>query len=195
MAHADVVRLARAMLLGGLMVAAPGHATDGVHACIDRISARFAIEPLPLELLLEVEGGAVGSVRRNGDGSEDLGPMQVNTVHLPMFAALGISREDLRDNRDCRNVLAATLLYLRHLRDSGGDAARAIARYHSKTPRHALRYLLRVQGVIERRRAANGRMRSRRTDAIPAPDRSDHGRVRQDPAAGHGDGHRDQGEQ
>ena len=159
MARGEGIRSLFAALSLALLLIPATHciAGDEVARCIDRVSATFGIDALPLELLREVEGGQAGTVRRNRDGSEDLGPMQVNSVHLPMLAAFGITREDLRDNRGCRNVLAATLLYLRHLRASRGDPARAIARYHSATPRHARRYLMRIQAAIQRRQGMASR--------------------------------------
>ncbi|MBK8284905.1 MAG: hypothetical protein IPK97_08405 [Ahniella sp.] len=89
--------------------------------------------------------------------------MQVNSIHLAEFSTLGISREDLRDNRGCRNVFVAVVLYLRHLKASNGNPARAIARYHSKTPEHAARYLGRAAGIIQQRSQAEARPESGRT--------------------------------
>lgn len=146
------------LALVSIAVSAGGSAMDtalgelSVTDCVRVVSRQFDIDPLPIELLLEVEGGRVGTVRRNDNGSEDLGPMQINSIHLPDVALIGISRNDVRDNRRCRNVFAGVLLYVRHLDAAGGNPARALARYHSKTPRHALRYLGLIAGAIERRR-------------------------------------------
>lgn len=122
-----------------------------VPQCIELVSAQLQTDPLPVHLLHEVEGGWEGAVRANTNGSEDLGPMQVNSIHLPEFAALGISREDVRDNRGCRNVFVAVSLYLRHLTESEGNVAMAIARYHSKSAVHASAYLSRIAKIIGQR--------------------------------------------
>lgn len=122
-----------------------------VGRCIDLVSAQFQIDPLPIHLLFEVEGGWAGAVRKNANGSEDLGPMQVNSIHLSEFAALGITREEIRDNTGCRNVFVAISLYLRHLQAADGNVAMAIARYHSKSATHASVYLGRIARIIERR--------------------------------------------
>jgi len=146
------------LALVSVAVSARGSAMDAARGelsvtdCVRVVSRQFDIDPLPIELLLDVEGGRVGTVRRNDNGSEDLGPMQINSIHLPELALIGISRDDIRDNRRCRNVFAGVLLYVRHLNAAGGNPARALARYHSKTPQHALRYLGLITRAIDRRR-------------------------------------------
>ena len=146
-----------AMLAMSTSVASASDRPLPTQRCIELISRQFGIDPLPIELLAELEGGWPGAVRRNDNGTEDLGPMQVNSIHLAEFAALGISHEDLRDNRGCRNVFVAVVLYLRHLKDSNGNPAQAIARYHSKTPEHAAKYLGRAAKIIRQRSRADAR--------------------------------------
>lgn len=125
-----------------------------VEACIVEAAQAFAIDALPLRVLQRTEAGRVGLAQPNDDGSVDLGPMQVNSVHLAEFARFGIGYDDLRDNRGCANVLAAAYLFKRHLVAEHGDVAMAMADYHSRNPRHALRYLERVQQAIAAERQA-----------------------------------------
>ncbi|AVP99331.1 hypothetical protein C7S18_20105 [Ahniella affigens] len=139
------------MLMVSMVAVADTRQQLPVAQCIDLVSRQFQVDPLPIHLLREVEGGWEGAVRQNANGSEDLGPMQVNSIHLPEFAALGITREEIRDNTGCRNVFVAISLYLRHLQAANGNVAMAIARYHSKSAAHASVYLGRIARIIERR--------------------------------------------
>ncbi|AVQ00268.1 transglycosylase (plasmid) [Ahniella affigens] len=125
-----------------------------VDQCIVVVASMYEIDPLPIYLLRDVEGGWEGAVRKNDNGTEDLGPMQVNSIHLAEFGRYGISREDIRDNVACRNVFVAVSLYIRHLRASDGNAAKAIARYHSKSPAYASVYLRKIAAAIARRKQA-----------------------------------------
>lgn len=125
-------------------------AEDPARECIAGAARAFGVDETVLSLLREVEGGWPGAEVRNTNGSHDLGVMQVNTIHLRYFAQFGVTREDLRDSA-CINVYAGTHLYARHLQETGGDVPRAMAAYHSKTPRFAARYLERIQAVIARR--------------------------------------------
>lgn len=126
-----------------------------VDQCIGVVANMYQIDPLPIYLLRDVEGGWEGAVRKNDNGTEDLGPMQVNSIHLAEFARYGISREDIRDNVGCRNVFVAVSLYVRHLHASEGNAAKAIARYHSKSPAYASVYLRKIANAIARRKQGN----------------------------------------
>lgn len=152
--HPVMTRLAGMFLM--LLLVVPGFVEASgrkqltVHQCIDLVAAQYETDPLPIRLLLDVEGGWEGAVRQNTNGTEDLGPLQINSIHLPEFAALGITREEIRDNTGCRNVFVGVTLYMRHLRATG-NPAQAIARYHSKTPQHAAKYLTHVANAIERR--------------------------------------------
>lgn len=147
------------LLLAVLGSASPAGAAEGaltrgavadVHGCIRVAAKAFGIEPLPLEVLLKVEAGALGMASPNKDGSRDLGPMQINTVHLETFAKFGITYEDLRDNVGCKNVWAGAYLYALEYRRLHGDVALAIAYYHSRTPERVQIYLDMVRQVIDR---------------------------------------------
>lgn len=89
------------------------------------------------------EGGWVGAEVKNGDGSVDLGPMQVNSWWVPRIARLiGRSQPQvkswLRDD-PCFNIDAARWIFL-----SGLAATRdywdAIGVYHSPTASRQHRY-------------------------------------------------------
>lgn len=119
--------------------------------CVESAAAAFDIEPYAMYLILDVEGGTVGKVSENSNGTYDIGPAQVNSSHLRTFAAHGITEEAIRDDR-CVNILAGAWLY-KDARDRAPNVAKAIALYHSPTPKYQRRYLERVYEAIERRQA------------------------------------------
>ena len=129
------------LLLALAAAALPQHAVatqpDSVQCANDAV-ARMGVPPIVVAGIMQVEGGKLGMESPNSNGSFDLGPMQINTIHLKEFANYGISRAMLRDDL-CVNVAAAAFMLRRHYQTTG-DWATAITRYHSKTPVHAARY-------------------------------------------------------
>ena len=74
---------------------------DAAHSSGMPAAALFAI--------LATEGGKTGEALSNKNGTWDMGPFQVNTVHLNELAAMGISPDAvLRDGR----VNALSLIHI-----------------------------------------------------------------------------------
>jgi len=123
-------------------------------ACMALVAQAYALPPRVLPAIQTVEGGSPGIIHRNTDGSDDLGPMQVNTLWLPVLArAAGLPAEEVRDRlltRPCFNVAAAGLILRTYLDETRGNLLRAIGDYHSHTPMLNLRY----QGQVLRSAAA-----------------------------------------
>jgi len=109
--------------------------------CVMEAARYHSVPFAALLAIMDVEGGRVGESSQNTNGSEDLGPMQVNTIWLPRLARYGISRELVRDN-GCVNVAVAAWILREHLKEATLWAA--IGAYHSRTPRLAQKYQLRV---------------------------------------------------
>lgn len=104
------------------------------------VAALFAI--------LATEGGKTGEALSNKNGTWDLGPFQVNTVHLKDLAAMGISPDAvLRDGRV--NAHAAAWLLRKEYRRTG-NLWQAIGAYHSRTPHRRDAYIRRVKSNLER---------------------------------------------
>lgn len=141
------------LLLTLALAATPADTEADVAACISQAATAFQVDPMALELIREVEGGQPGSASRNDNGSVDLGVMQVNSWWLPRLKALGITRDELQ-NDTCINVSVAAWIYVQEFAQSG-DMARAVAAYHSPTPRHQARYLRLVERAIDRRIAVS----------------------------------------
>lgn len=122
-----------------------------VRHCVQHAAQVFGIHQLPLYLILDVEGGTLGKVSANTNGTYDIGPAQINSWWLPTLAKAGISEDALRNDL-CTNVLASGWIYAQALRQTG-NMAKAIALYHSPTPKHQYRYLGMIDSAINRRLA------------------------------------------
>lgn len=107
-------------------------------ACIATVAALDGLPPRALAAIAAVEGGRPGQVVGNRDGSEDLGPMQVNSRWLPAVAAAiggttAQARARLLDD-SCFNVSAGGAILRTYLGETRGDLLQAVGNYHSHTP-------------------------------------------------------------
>lgn len=117
--------------------------------CITVAAMAFGHSEQAMRALLKVEGGAVGQVSLNKDGSSDIGPFQINDRHLPMFERILHSDRDstlarLRDD-GCFNALAAGYLLRLKTERAGGDSWNGLGLYHSATPDKMREYQLRLE--------------------------------------------------
>lgn len=113
--------------------------TSPTPACFAVVSRHFGFPPLVLPAIWANEGGAPGQIVPDTNGTADYGPMQINSVWLPMLRRLGITGPMLADN-GCLNVaVAGGILATERLR-AGGNLWRAIGWYHSTTPSLAHAY-------------------------------------------------------
>ncbi|MBS0561863.1 MAG: lytic transglycosylase domain-containing protein [Proteobacteria bacterium] len=117
-------------------------------ACMAFVASVNHLPPRVLPSIQAVEGGAVGTVHRNTDGSDDLGVMQINTRWLPALATyFGMSQEAVRANlihAPCFNIAAAGAVLRYYLNEAKGDLMLAIGYYHSHTMPLNLDYRARV---------------------------------------------------
>jgi hypothetical protein len=126
-------------------------------ACFLHAASLQAIPPSLLLAIWRVEGGLPGTVSRNGNGTTDLGVMQVNSVHLPRLAALYGRQETevearLRDD-GCFNVQIAAFELARRIEARGGDVWAGVGDYHSSTPEFHWRYRHKVRDALRTLRA------------------------------------------
>jgi hypothetical protein len=115
-------------------------------ACVLTASQVQEVHPLAIVTILKVEGGKVGSVSRNKDGSVDIGPMQINSkAWLPQIANMHFGGNQaaafyaLRDN-GCYNVHIGSWILRQSINECGGDVFEGIGCYHSHTPKHKEKY-------------------------------------------------------
>lgn len=119
-------------------------------ACVLDAARVNGMPPAALFGVLATEGGKTGEALSNKNGTWDMGPFQVNTVHLNELAAMGISPDAvLRDGRV--NAYAAAWLLRKEYRRTG-DLWQAIGAYHSRTPQRRDAYIRRVKSNLERLR-------------------------------------------
>lgn len=119
--------------------------------CVAQAAQALGVQPTALFLILEVEGGTLGRVSQNTNGTYDIGPAQINSIWLPTLAKQGIN-EDQLTNDLCINILASAWIYSKGRRRAD-SVTEAIALYHSPTPVYQKRYLKRIGEAVERRLA------------------------------------------
>ena len=120
--------------------------------CLLMASQTYNVPPAVMLGIMRVEGGRVGqAVGPNQNGTYDLGPMQINTMHMTKLAqywkvsqttALRMVKDDA-----CINVNVAAWILRQRLNESG-NLTLAIAHYHSKTPRFGYVYARKVIGAM-----------------------------------------------
>ncbi len=132
-----------------------------LRGCV-RVAARVnGVPPAVLLMLLQVEGGRLGEVSGNRNGTVDIGPFQVNEIWLPAVAQhWGMTVEDafpiLRDNF-CGNADAAAWVLRGALADAHGDFWEGVGRYHSARSDLKAAYLRRVLAAARRLRTGQPR--------------------------------------
>lgn len=118
--------------------------------CIDFNAQHFGIPTIALEAIRRVENGQVCTISMNSNDTADLGPMQINTIHLP-----DIQRHypdiDFTDVacKPCLNITIGSWILSQRVKEVKGDIWLAVGNYHSKTPHIRLRYLSKIESAVE----------------------------------------------
>jgi hypothetical protein len=143
-----------AILALACAAALPPHAwADGgertpVLGCIESAASVYRLPPAVIVILLSVEGGSLGHISQNTNGTADIGPMQVNTIWIPIVARHWQATADeaylaLRDNF-CANVEAGTWILRQAIDSAHGDFWSGVGFYHSHDPGFKADYLRRI---------------------------------------------------
>lgn len=107
-------------------------------ACMALVATWNRLPPRVLPSIQVVEGGRIGLVHPNGDGSQDLGVMQINTRWVaPLARYTGQPEAVIRDRLlgdACFNIAAAGAIMAAYFNEEHGDLMRAVGDYHSHTP-------------------------------------------------------------
>ena len=128
-------------LVFGLAVGSPAH------ACWEEIGNRYNINPYLLAAIAKTESNfKANAVRRNKNGTRDIGVMQINSLWLPELAKYGISEDHLFD--PCVNIAVGAWI-LRQRQASYGNTWEAVGTYHSKTPDFKWNYAGKVYGNLK----------------------------------------------
>ncbi|GBQ46958.1 lytic transglycosylase domain-containing protein [Komagataeibacter europaeus] len=115
------------------------------------MAATAAIYGFPANILPSihsVEGGKVGTIAHNKNGTDDLGFMQVNSSWLPaLVEGTGLPASTLRTRLiqdPCFNIAMAGSILDLYRQEAHGDVWRAVGFYHSHTPPLGLGYQAQV---------------------------------------------------
>nr|WP_294916971.1 lytic transglycosylase domain-containing protein [uncultured Neokomagataea sp.] len=107
-------------------------------ACMLAAALRYHIPERVLPAIWEVEHGHAGSIHPNGDGSFDMGLMQINSLWVKPLAQIvnmtptQTAARLVSDN--CFNLAASALILRSFLNETHGNLMQAIGDYHSHTP-------------------------------------------------------------
>ncbi len=128
-----------------------------IKGCLEAASRAYSVPPAILVILLNVEGGSLGAVSQNTNGTVDIGPMQVNQIWVPQVAAHWSTTKErayyaLRDNF-CANLEAGAWILRQGLDEAHGDFWEGVGYYHSHDPDHKQTYLRSVLQQVLRLRS------------------------------------------
>ncbi len=140
--------LAAAALVCGIGQARADDNASVIRGCIQAAAHSYRVPPAILVVLLDVEGGTLGAVSPNANGTVDIGPMQVNQIWLPQVAAHWGTTEHtaflcLRDSF-CANIEAGAWILRQGLDEANGRFWEGVGYYHSHDPEHKRIYLYSV---------------------------------------------------
>ncbi len=123
-------------------------------SCMLVVAHLYALPPSALPAIQAVEGGAVGVVHHNRNGTDDLGPMQVNTFWImPLARASGLSPVAVWSRLigdPCFNITAAGAILRVYLDETHDNLMLAIGDYHSHTVVLNRLYQLKVVAAARR---------------------------------------------
>lgn len=123
-------------------------------ACMALTAQFYHLPPRALPAIQAVEGGVVGNVSPNTNGTADLGVMQVNTLWVrPLAVAAHMTADAVRQRLivdPCFNIAAAGIILRTYLIEAKGDLMGAVGYYHSHTPSRAQRYRVQVLAAAAR---------------------------------------------
>ena len=121
--------------------------------CVLYASKKFEVNTLVIRSIVEVEGGKIGTVSKNSNGTYDLGVMQINTIHLKDIARKypGVGWQELA-YKPCINIAVATWILKKRISETD-DYWRGVGNYHSKTRKYHDIYLSKIVKVYRRIRA------------------------------------------
>lgn len=126
-----IARHSSSLLIGVL-------ASFSVHACWEEIGVRYGVNPYLLGAIAKQESNFnANAVRKNSNGTRDIGVMQINSIWLPKLAPYGITEQHLYE--PCVNIAVGAWI-LRQQQLKFGNTWEAVGAYHSKTPTHKWKY-------------------------------------------------------
>jgi hypothetical protein len=127
---------------------------EAAAACIALAASSEKLPPAILVSILAVEGGRAGTRSHDDNGTDDLGPAQINTVWLDEVArAAGLSRAEAEHRLQwdgCFNVRVAAAILRHEVAAAGGDFWTGVGHYHSHDPAESLNYQRKIVAALRR---------------------------------------------
>ncbi|WP_069357879.1 lytic transglycosylase domain-containing protein [Burkholderia cenocepacia] len=128
----------------------PPESPSYTEVCIARAVQEYGTHPDLIRAVMAQEAGKVGQLRYNKDGSFDMGPMQINSVHLPELSRFGITK-DMLVNNECLNIVIGTYYLQRGIMQSSSFWV-GVGNYHSRTPDKNIGYQVKVWNHLQQLR-------------------------------------------
>lgn len=128
--------------------------SQAVLSCLLAAANTYQIPSSVLYAIMENEGGKMGEVSENTNGSYDLGIMQINSLWLPELAKhWGVSQTEAAYavvNDTCTNFNVAAWILNKKIAEADGSLMNGIAFYHSRTPNLGRKYAMKIYNTLER---------------------------------------------
>ncbi|WP_170968501.1 lytic transglycosylase domain-containing protein [Psychromonas sp. SP041] len=123
-----------------------------VTECVNFASKYYNVNPSVIRAIIAVEGGKIGTMSRNSNGTYDMGIMQINTIHIKdlrkRFPTLNLTRKKI-SNGACVNIFLAVDILNRRIKENSNYWL-GVGSYHSKTPKYRNRYLKKIYKAYKR---------------------------------------------
>ena len=122
-----------------------------VNACVNHAARHFRIHPAVIHAIIDVEGGKIGTMSKNTNGTYDMGIMQINTIHLPdIYAAYPtVSSWEHVAYQPCTNIAIGTWILSKKIKGAP-DLWTGVGHYHSKTKKYKKAYLKKIYKAYKR---------------------------------------------
>ncbi|GBR20227.1 conjugal transfer protein TrbN [Asaia spathodeae NBRC 105894] len=125
----------------------PSPVMENFGDCIRHASQKYRLPEVLFRAILLTEGGHVGAITHNKNGSYDMGPAQINSSWLPRLSVMGIARERVL-NDGCLNIHIGAWILATALGgqtpDNPAEFWRRVGNYNSGTPVFNKAYQARV---------------------------------------------------
>lgn len=112
-------------------------------SCINKSASEFHIPSRLIIAVLNTEQGKRGLIKKNKDGSVDLGPMQINSRWWPELYRYNITPQDVL-YKPCVNIRVGAWILARAIAD-GNNLLNGVGNYNSHTPIYNHAYTQKVR--------------------------------------------------
>lgn len=123
-----------------------------IEKCVNYSARHFKLNPLVIKSIIKVEGGKIGTMSRNSNGTYDMGIMQINTIHLPDIKKKypQVSWREVAYS-PCVNIGIGSWILSQRLREVDSDRYWiGVGNYHSKTKKYRDRYLKKLYPIYKK---------------------------------------------